>query len=641
MRQGEHANKIAGINVQCLTAGRQRSAAAWARHHAVVPEDQLHKVATSEEDVEDAVLYADSQSLVFMRQPAGKRIVVANGNGGMEAMVQVGEVRLDSVLGFIGFAMDPSGVRRSFYVPMSTVISRDDKGAEAQALLEVIRGKGWRTNQDGSGLTEAERKRRFGERQHGIEACDAIDQLEAAVGTEEYEVTSRHLSRAQTGQLRDLHDVIMVCGDTVRGLGHAQVTLNQIEHNVSVPRELLKRVRERVTALQERMIRAGKAKDTVFRALRMAADDEVVFHLIRRAVDEYKESARASIRCQALAIQLGAQPDQRDGLDMMNAATQDHIAATSARTETAQLHDDHATVALQAVTHVEKLAHTEICGHYTIMLPTAASGADGSKVHEMNGIAIATRASPSYADMSVGEREAIARDCRLRKKRIGEHQGDALDAAHDRSAAVLHVEQQARREFIEKNGRIPGMTVAGMEQHCAVGWGREANETVRRTMLCDVPMDAEELRQAMQQEHKVDVQALRIVTISNRLVRESTPSGVQHKAAGTLADRGMGEQILVKTVVMTGSGMQFFATNHASMLWPAECTWEQFRGIKMMARCEGTLRAEEEFVYAHPSLGACPITREGDLRMALSTAVRFVKTPCLRIRLNSRTRACG
>ena len=186
-------------------------------------------------------------------------------------------------------------------------------------------------------------------------------------------------------------------------------------------------------------------------------------------------------------------------------------------------------------------------------------------------------------------------------------------------AEAVAEQGRMRLQFLEDGGAIEGKTREELTETAMRGWSTWENKVVREMYRGRHSVTPAEMKIRLEQIRSVDAGKLAVVPITGHTVRADWPPYIVQTAAGAVADPRLKNQILVQSIGMTTSAVQFFRNGVFSFWVPENCEWEQWEAIVQMARNVGIVSSDAHFAYKHPILGQAVMAKPRDLSAMLET----------------------
>ena len=199
----------------------------------------------------DAGVFDKSRESTLFQNETGARKIVRTGHGGLEVMVQDGAVSMDFIFGLVMPAVDPCGVKRMAYAPMTTELTEEQRGLGASQLTWTLKNTSWQRNGDTEQMTLPEELQRFDEMKRMPEVGDIISTLEAGVGTEEMEEATKGLPDEQLGVCGRVHRMRKIGDDAVRKLATCRASMEEILENAAVPACEAQKLRQHKSRMEQ------------------------------------------------------------------------------------------------------------------------------------------------------------------------------------------------------------------------------------------------------------------------------------------------------------------------------------------------------------------------------------------------------
>ena len=342
-----------------------------------------------------------------------------------------------------------------------------------------------------------------------------------------------------------------------------------------------------------------------------------------RSANEIQKAVGEVLRCEkgradearstfVLGITLQGVHNPQDTEEALNVMAADHIAAAELKTPMRRLWEDRPVLRKQMVAQSKGMAQMRIDGA-TVVLPGGCREAPA-------GIRARERPATPDNELTTAQKGARERETHQRRERWLASQRDKLTAGDELIASAVNAQGKMRLQFLKDGGTIEGKSKAMLKETAMRGWSTWENRVVQEVYRGRSAITPAQMKTEMEQIKAVDAERLGVVPITGRTVREDWPPYLRETAAGVVADARLKNQILVQSIGMTTSTVQFFQTSEFKFWVPENCTWEQWEAIDKMARNVKILGSDAHFTYKHPKLGQALMAKPRDLSAMLETA---------------------
>ena len=391
VRSGPFQGQTCTIVRQRLTPGRGNTQAAWAagqsrwEHGRVTGQPDRHTGqwlqrwtsgdVTNEEvsGMEDHIRLgtgtgAEQRKSILFQEEDGKRLVAKVGHGGLEVVVQDGEPEMDMVFGPILAAVDPCGVRRIVYAPMTAELTEEQLGLDATQLQWTLKDQGWQRNDDAKKMTLPEEMQRYVELKRLSAIGEVISTLEAAIGTEEMEEATKNMPDNRIGVCGRVHRLRRSGDDAVRELALCPASMKKILANAAVPACEAQKLRGHKDRMEQFAEAAKVAYKHLFFIMRTERSAEKIMNAVGEVTRCEQGRANEARNAFVLAITLHGVHDPHDTEEALNVMATDHINAAALKTPTRRLWEDRATLRKEMMAQSRLASQTRIDGA-TVVLP--------------------------------------------------------------------------------------------------------------------------------------------------------------------------------------------------------------------------------------------------------------------------------